>query len=83
MMAARVPFCESRVLQRASKRKRRFLELAIGEARVFAFAIGFDQADFIGPAIERRAERIAQRIVLAEIQHQGLATEAQRHREEL
>ena len=47
---------QARVLQRARERQRVLFELAIGEARVFAFAVGFDQADFvvaIGPA--RRA----------------------------
>ncbi len=60
---------QSGILQRARQGQRLFFELAIGEARVFAIAIGFDQADFIWPAIERGAQRFAERIVLAEIQH--------------
>jgi hypothetical protein len=32
-----------------------FLELAVGEAGFLLVAVGFDQASFIGPAIERVA----------------------------
>ena len=60
---------QSCVLQGARQRQRLFFELVVREARVFAIAVGFDQTDFIWPAIERGAQRFSQRIVLAEIQH--------------
>ena len=69
MMAARVPSCSPAVLQRAREGQSLFFELAIGEAEIFALAIGFDQADFVRPAIEGGAQRFSERIVLAEIQH--------------
>ena len=69
MMAARVPSCSPAILQRAREGQRLFFELPIGEAEIFALAVGFDQADFVWPAIQRRTQRFAERIVLAEIQH--------------
>ena len=54
---------ETRILQRARERQRDFLELAVGEADILAVAVRFDQADFVGPAIERRAQRFAEAIV--------------------
>ncbi len=61
---------QARILQRASKRVRNFLELAVGEADFLAVAVRFDQANLIGPAIEGVAQRFPEAIVFSEIEHQ-------------
>ncbi len=60
------------VFQSAGQRQRDFFEIGIGQAEFFAIALGFDQADFGGEAVERIAQRRAQTGVLAEIEHMKL-----------
>ena len=56
-------------LQGGGQGQRRIGELAIGEPGSLALAIGFDQADFVGPLFERRSQRRAERIVLGQVEH--------------
>ena len=56
MMAARSPSPEIRILQGARQRERQFLEIGIGQPRLLAIAIGFDQTGFVGPVIQRVAQ---------------------------
>ena len=68
------------IFQRRRQRFGRFAELPVGQARVLAFAVGFDQADFVRPAVERIAQRRAQRVVFCQVEHQNChrGTETQR-----
>ena len=56
-------------LQTRRERIGYFFELLVGEADVFAFAIGFDEANFAGPAVKRIAQRFAESRI-CEIEHQ-------------
>ena len=56
-------------LQRRGQRQRGFGELPVGEPRALALAIGFDQADLVRPAFDRRGQRRAQGFVFSEIEH--------------
>src|SRR5208282_3686480 len=69
------------VLKRAAKRTRHFLKIRIGKPHFFAVAIGFNQAGFVRPALQRILERCTQAGILAEIKHSGcyLTTESRRH----
>src|SRR5271156_4942032 len=58
------------MLQRARERQRSLLELTVGEAGVFAFAVRFDQANLVGPALQCRAQSFAQRLIFAKVEHQ-------------
>src|ERR1700687_2062410 len=64
-----VPHLEIGVLKRAAKRTRHFLKVRVGKPHFFAVAIGFNQAGFVGPALQRILERCTQAGILAEIKH--------------
>ena len=57
------------VFESARQRQGDLFEIGVGQADFFAIALGFDQADFGGKAVERIAQRRAQACVLAEIEH--------------
>src|ERR1700733_11214520 len=67
------------VLERATQRPCHFLEIGISKPHLLAVAIGFNQASFVGPAIESSAQSRAQAGILMEIKHYS-AVSPQRHR---
>ena len=69
MMAARSPALNSASCKRARKRQRHFLEVGISQPGLFLVAIGFDQAGFVRPAVQRVAQRSAQAGILIKIEH--------------
>ena len=83
MIAARSPGLKSASSSARHKRPRHFLEIGVSKPNLLAVAIGFNQAGFIGPAIESRAQGRAQAGILMEIKHSDrcLTTETRRHRE--
>src|SRR5581483_2521786 len=60
---------ETVLLQRGRERQGGFFELAVAQAGFFAVAVGLDQADLVGPAVERVLQRRAQAGILGEIKH--------------
>ena len=46
-----------------------FLEIAIGEAFLLAFAVRLDQTHFVCELIQRVLESFADRLVFGEVQH--------------
>ena len=75
-----VPGGKACIFERGRQRLGGFAELPVGQARALAFAVGFDQADFIRPAVEGIAQRRAERFVLRQVEHQNShrGTETQR-----
>ena len=61
---------EVSILQSPRQGQRHLFEIRIGEAGLLPVAIGFDQAGFIGPAVDRVAQGSPQALILAEIEHQ-------------
>src|SRR6185437_12478935 len=59
---------KSRVLQRTGERQRSCFELPVGQAAIFAVAVGFDEANFIGPAFKRGAQGCAQLGIMPEVE---------------
>ena len=57
------------VLKRTAKRARHFLKVGVGKPNFFAVAIGFNQAGFIGPVLQRILERCTETGILSEIKH--------------
>ena len=60
---------KARVLKGRRQRLGRFAELPVGEARLLAFAVGFDQADFFRPACKGIAQRRSQRFIFRQVEH--------------
>src|SRR5579871_1356412 len=60
---------ETGLLKRGRERQCGLFELRVREAGLFAVAIGLDQADLVGPAVERVLQRRAQPGILGEIKH--------------
>ena len=69
MMAARSPAAKPDSSSAAASGSGRLANLPVGEPAALALAVGFDQADFVGPALDRGAQRGAQRFVLRQIEH--------------
>ena len=67
--AGAVPRGETCVLQCFGQRMSAFLEIAIGEAFLLAFAVRLDQTHFVCELIQRVLESFADRLVFGEVQH--------------
>jgi hypothetical protein len=65
---------EASLFEAGGEWQRDLLKLGVGQPRAFAIAIGFDQADFFGPAIERGAQGFAQAGILFQVQHRQSGT---------
>jgi len=72
IMAARESAPEATQLHKARQRQRHFLELAIRQPMIFAFAVGFDQTCFVSEPIQRFAQGCAERLLLIQINHGDL-----------
>src|SRR5713101_9840229 len=64
-----IPNLELRVLQSTAKWTRHLLEVGVCKAHLLAVAIRFNQAGFVGPALQRIPQRRAQAGILTEIKH--------------
>src|SRR5262245_52141338 len=64
---------ESTRLQELYERERRFFEIAVSQPAILSVAIGFDEARFVGPTLETGGQRLAERIIFCQIEHQSLA----------
>ncbi len=62
---------EIRILKCAAKRARHFPKVRVGKPHFFAITIGFNEAGFVRPALQRILERCTQAGILTEIKHSG------------
>ena len=69
MMAARSAAEKLACCNAASDGHGGVAKLAIGEAVIFAVAVGFDQADLVGKDLDGVFEGAADRLILGKIQH--------------
>ena len=54
---------KARVLQGARQRERRLLKIGVSEPGAFGVAVRFNQADFVGPAVQSVPQSFAQALI--------------------
>ncbi len=72
MMAARSSGSKSASSRARASGSAIFFEIGVGQPEFFAVALGFDEADFGGEAVESIAQGRAEACVLTEIEHRRL-----------